>query len=262
MDREELGRKEALELCEQVVTDRLVYLVEERPDRCPEYAAWNWAIDSYVEGELWFLFVFQVHVGRDSEQFAAVVHHGVRDDEAIRVIERNRYGQRPTERKGLQRDPVLVSVVDVVKNPEVQSRPIPSVIWLYRLDDFLRLVRKLRYFCDSMWAKSIAAFGGRNLIPEDREAGTIAGVVGCDQRQLPREMIEARAQIMSDIADEYTKTHRRGSVNFQAIHAVASLRIYLEDGAVRIRTQKLPDLDVKRIKMFTCSGELCPWIVK
>jgi len=68
---------------------------------------------------------------------------------------------------------------------------------------------------------------------------------------------------MRDIADDYADSHRRGSVNFQAVDASACLRIYLgAGGAVRLRAQKLPNLAVKRVKVVECSGELCPWVAQ
>jgi hypothetical protein len=262
MDRAKVGRKELLEPCEQIITDRLVYLTEECANRGPAYAASHWNINGYLEGEIWFLFMLEVHVGRNAEQFVAVVHHGIGNHETIRVPVFNRDAYCSTECDSAQRDLVFVLSVDLVEDKEIQRPAIPSVVRLYRLDDFLSCIGKIVYFSDPVWVKSMALFVRGTCVVENGEPGPSSRATGREQGQLPRQMIEARTQIMRDVADEYADSHRRGTVNFQAVDAVACLRIYLDVRAIRLRIQKIPNLDVKRVKMFMCSGELCPWIVQ
>ena len=76
-------------------------------------------------------------------------------------------------------------------------------------------------------------------------------------RWLKFRRAEEHLKRLNDEIDAFTAPSNR-----QPIDAVASLRFYLGDGAVRLRTQKLRDFAVKCLQMFVCTGELCPWIAQ
>jgi hypothetical protein len=129
------------------------------------------------------------------------------------------------------------------------------VIWLYGLDDFLRVAREVPDLLCAIWIKAFMAWAGAG-VAKYRELCRLPGTASAHEGELPREVIEARAKVMDYIADHYAKSHRRGTVNFHAPDVVSVLRIDLMGRAVRLTVKEDINFVPKRAKVLTCPVEL------
>jgi hypothetical protein len=151
-------------------------------------------------------------------------------------------------------EPVLVDDGEVVEHPQVVTDGVVSVIWLHRLDDFLRRWRHVSDFLFPPFIEAISTWTGFGHV--DRELAAARMLVG-QESELPDEVIEAKAQIVNRIADEYAKTHDGRAVDFDAPDVVPTLRVDFLDPGIRFSVLGTQNLRPQRVQMLTCSGQFC-----
>jgi hypothetical protein len=158
-----------------------------------------------------------------------------------------------------ENDPVFVNVAEFLQKPERVFIGLLSVVRLFRFDNFLRCAREALEFFEPVWIKAAATRPG---IFEDGELGSWMRRCRAHTRELPREVIEARAEVVDYIANKYAKTNRCDPMNLQAIQVESWLRIFITDESVRVVPHKLVTFAVERFKVLLRSGEFPVRIVK
>src|SRR5262249_48348261 len=122
--------------------------------------------------------------------------------------------------------------------------------------EFLRRTRDVPNLLHTIWVKSLVDWSACPLSAEDRELCALTWRGSGYEGELPRQVVEARAKVVHDIADHYAETHGCNVVNFQAPDVKSVLRLRITDATVGVVAQKLSDFDLKRLYVFTCPSEL------
>ena len=78
-----------------------------------------------------------------------------------------------------------------------------------------------------------------------------------DERELPREVIEARAQVVHNVANQYADAHGRCRIDSKAHHIVARLRVYFWHGGITCTVLKLPKGVIQRFQVLTGPVQFC-----
>jgi hypothetical protein len=253
-------KEKALELREKLVTDQLVQLIEQRKYIAPLGDTGNIDPDPEYETRLIVLIEIAQRLTGNTEHFAVLVEFPrAENDASLRSVVTDRNGGPAENGQGRKDDPVLVGDAYSLQEPE-QGAVGARVhrVRLYRLNEFLRGVREIPDFLSAVWIEAFLAWAGYG-IDEYRELCQLPRRACLDESELPREVIEARAKVMGNIADEYTKTHRRMAVHLKAPDVIAILRIGLTGRGVRIGVQESVDLVPKRAKVFTCPVDFRSW---
>jgi len=262
MSREDriAGLKEALEPREKLVTDQLVQLIERRKYIAPLGDTGNIDPDTEYETRLVVLIEIAHRLTGDTEHFAVLVEFPCAENDAsLRSVVAYRNASPGENDKGRKDDPVLVRDAYSLQEPEQgAARARVHRVRLYRLNEFLRGIREIPDFLSAVWIEAFLAWAGYR-IDEYRELCRLPRRACVDESELPRKVIETRAKIMGNIADEYTETHRRGAMHVKAPDIVAALRIGFPGRGIRISVQESVDFVPKRAKVFTCPVDFRSW---
>jgi hypothetical protein len=244
------------------VTDCLVYSVQQIGRN---RVSWVRCVNSYIkEHVLNFVFLIDVakHLDGETEQYVAIVTGGIgaHEDELTINLSRPQVGDASAQeaREWRQNDLVLVCVADLAEGQQIVSGLV-STIWLYRLDQFLGALGQVAEHLSAAFVEAVGKWVGFFL---DRERRSAAWPRLFSERELPREVIQARAEIVRDIADYYTKSYRGWMVDFQAPDVLSLLRVYLSDETIGFEVKESVDVHAKRIQMLKCTPEFFSWPVK
>lgn len=264
--------EEPLKLWDQIATDDLVYIGQRTDDihaRSPGNA------NGYLKGHLWFAFHIEISVGPNTEQFVAIVecdghhlwrHHSVIGDRMesgpLVPAPNDRNSERHSVRDDREQDAMFIGPINLVQDPEITFLGVSSLARLYRFDDFLRFARNVPDLLEPIWIEAAASWLPWTWNDVDRELCALVWRGGCYEGQLPREVIEARAQVMGRIADEYAQTRRCGRVDFKAEDVASVVRIYFSDNSIGLRSQESGRFVTKRLNVLISTIEFGPGIIE
>jgi hypothetical protein len=163
-------------------------------------------------------------------------------------------------RKRTKNDLMFVGPAEVVQLQEIRTA-LRACIWLYRLDEFLCLIREIPDCVSAGFVQSLCVFIGFSL---DRERCFSAWPSLITECQLPRQVVEARAKIVDDIADYYAGPSGHRGVDFHAPDVSALLSIDLTDSGIRTRVspKKSGHFLIERFQVLQCTSEFFDWPIK
>ena len=253
--------EELLKKGEYALTDRLVYVAQQSNGGKSGVIAAHRQIKLDLD-LIVFSDLFQGG-GVDTVQYVAVITHPIGAHEPIASsIETAQlvadYGCGAVYREWSQDNLMLVGPTELIECRQVVA-PLTAAVWLYRFDDFFRLVGKVIDGTSARFVETLCRWIGVSV---DRKRCLATWPSFLEKGQLPREVVQARSEIVDDVAGYYADTHGRRRDHLHAVDVVSMLGVYLTGDGIPFKLKKPRHLNIKLVKVLHCAPEFFSWPFK